>query len=62
MIGQEHLEDPMADAMLRKNLKSDVSITCQFVKGEIAFNIRKLKPKNAEDQVFDFIETRFINA
>ena len=45
----ENLEDPMADALLRKNTKSDLSITCKLVKDKVSFGIRKLKPKSQED-------------
>jgi len=46
---QENLEDPMADALLRRNLKSDVSINCHISKGAVQFNIRQLKPKPKKD-------------
>jgi ATP-dependent Clp protease ATP-binding subunit ClpC len=42
---QENLEDPMADALLKRNLKSDVSINCHMSKERVSFNIRQLKPK-----------------
>ncbi|MGA0241729.1 MAG: ATP-dependent Clp protease ATP-binding subunit [Candidatus Marinamargulisbacteria bacterium] len=46
---QENLEDPMADALLKRNLRSDVSIGCTLLKDKtVAFSIRQLKPKPKE--------------
>ncbi len=48
---QENLEDPMADSLLRRNLRSDVSITCHVKKDNVSFNIRQLKPKEKKDNL-----------
>ena len=48
---QENLEDPMADALLKRNLKSDVSINCHMTKEKVSFNIRQLKPKEKKDNI-----------
>ncbi len=48
---QENLEDPMADALLKRNLKSDVSINCHITKEKVSFNIRQLKPKPKKDNI-----------
>jgi ATP-dependent Clp protease ATP-binding subunit ClpC len=64
---QENLEDPMADVLLRKNLKSDISISCHVTKvkskakdegkeasgdtEKVTFIVRKLKPKKTPDNV-----------
>ena len=48
---QENLEDPMADSLLRRNLRSDVSITCHVKKDKVSFNIRQLKPKEKKDNL-----------
>ena len=48
---QENLEDPMADALLRRNLKADVSINCHVSKEKVSFNIRQLKPKPKKDNI-----------
>ena len=48
---QENLEDPMADALLKRNLKNDVSINCHVTKGKVSFNIRQLKPKQKKDNI-----------
>ena len=48
---QEHLEDPLSDAVLKRNAKSDLSVNCHVTKDKktkeekVSFNIRKLKPK-----------------
>ena len=54
---QENLEDPMADALLKRNLRSDVSITCNLTKNKVSFNIRQLKPKLKRKQYFKFKRT-----
>jgi ATP-dependent Clp protease ATP-binding subunit ClpC len=45
---QENLEDPMADALLKRHLRQDVSIRCSMVKDQVGFTIRQLKPKPKE--------------
>ena len=57
---QENLEDPMADALLKRNLRSDVSITCNLTKNKVSFNIRQLKPKPKESNILNSKE--LINA
>ena len=57
---QENLEDPMADALLKRNLRSDVSITCHLTKSKVSFNIRQLKPKPKESNILNSKE--LINA
>ena len=48
---QENLEDPMADALLKKNLRTDLSISCNLSKGKVSFIIRQLKPKPKESSI-----------
>ena len=57
---QENLEDPMADALLKKNLRTDLSISCNLSKGKVSFIIRQLKPKPKESSILTIKE--LINA
>ena len=57
---QENIEDPMADALLKRNMMSDVSISCTLKKDVVSFSIRPLKPKHAPDILQ--ISNEYVNA
>ena len=57
---QENIEDPMADALLKRNVMSDVSITCTLKKDVVSFSIRPLKPKHTPDILQ--ISNEYVNA